>query len=162
MPLCPSSGVIEVISDTGQDSQLEGTEIFDLLGSFVSINDAPARLTQQAYVSVNTDENTGIAAYNPDSDASATLDLVLLDSVGIEKATQQLVLQPRQRLAIFIDDEMLFGEFFDGNPEEFKGTLNVRVVGDQEVSMVSLLQRRDTGALIGVATSDNAFAIITE
>ena len=59
------SGVIEVISDLGPQSKLEGTEVFEVLGNFVSVNNAPALTRQQTYVSVTADENTGTALYNP-------------------------------------------------------------------------------------------------
>ena len=55
------SGVIEMVSDLGFRSRIEGTEVFEVLGSFVSVNNAPPRTRQQAYVSVTAEESTGIA-----------------------------------------------------------------------------------------------------
>ena len=60
-----TTGVIEVISERGFASAIEGTEIFNILGTSVSVNNSPPRSTQQVYISVTDEENTGVAIYNP-------------------------------------------------------------------------------------------------
>ena len=96
------SGVIEMVSDLGFRSRIEGTEVFEVLGSFVSVNNAPPRTRQQAYVSVTAEESTGIALHNPHKTESATVDLVLVRSfrrtevklhwqVGMEKGRNPLI-----------------------------------------------------------------------
>ena len=48
-----TTGVIEVISERGFASAIEGTEIFNILGTSVSVNNSPPRSTQQVYISVS-------------------------------------------------------------------------------------------------------------
>ena len=148
------SGVIEVVSDLGSQSKLEGTEVFEVLGNFVSVNNAPPETRQQTYVSVTTDENTGVALHNPHKTESITVDVVLVD--GEEQARRQLTLGPLEQLVGFVDEEELFADFLQALNGEFNGTLNVYATGSG-VSMLGLIQKRATGALIAVSATQNAF-----
>ncbi len=78
--------------------------------------------------------------------------MTLVDQQGIPVAEQQLELQPGQQLARFADEPEMFKTYFAAHPGEFKGTLNVRVRQDRPVGLMGLIQRRDTGALIAVAS----------
>ena len=147
------SGVIEVVSDLGPQSKLEGTEVFEVLGNFVSVNNAPPLTRQQTYVSVTADENTGIALHNPHR-TFATVDLILVS--GEEQARKQVIVGPSRQLVAFLDEEEFFRDFFQSVNGMFKGTLNVHATG-KGVSMLGLIQKRATGALIGVSASPTTF-----
>jgi hypothetical protein len=153
------TGVVEVYTVSGSDSDLEGTEIFTIFGGFVSVGNSEPQRSQQVYVTVNSEEKAGIAVYNPDEDDPVTLELVLLDSEGSVVATIQLVIQPREHLAKFVDEAPLFPnfDFFQADPEGFEGTLNIRVLQGEDVSIVGLIQKLDSGALIAVSPSSKAF-----
>ena len=153
-----TTGVIEVISERGFASVIEGTEIFNNLGTSVSVNNSPPRSTQQVYISVSDEENTGVAIYNPDDNESVVLDLILLDNEGQVTAQKQLILQSRQQLTAFADDQELFQEFFGNrNQEIFQGTLNINAQDEASVSVLGLLQKRADGSLIVISASPNAF-----
>ena len=144
------TGSIEVIPHQGKRSRIEGTEIFEILGNFVSVENAIPQNTQQVYISVNSDENTGIAAYNPDEGHTATLQLRLLDSQGMPRGIpRQLELAPKQQVSRFVDEEDLFGDFFEFNPEDFSGTLNITVRERRKIAITGLIQQRASGALVG-------------
>ena len=148
------TGVIEVVSDLGPQSRVHGTEIFEFRGSFVSVDNAPPRIRQQAYVSVTAEENTGVALHNPHNTASVTVDLILVS--GEEQARKQLTLGPLEQLVALIDEEALFRDFLESVDGVFKGTLNVHATGDG-VSILGLIQKRATGALIAVSATEDAF-----
>lgn len=139
------------------DSDLEGTEVFSLLGNFVSVDSSKPQSSQQIYVSRNASEGTGLAIYNPGDEEAAVLDLVLLDDRGELKATKQISVLPRQHMALFVDEDTLFREFFQQNPGNFEGTLNIHVSSGEDVSIVALLQKKANGALIAVSPSSDAF-----
>ena len=152
-----TTGVIEVISERGFASAIEGTEIFNILGTSVSVNNSPPRSTQQVYISVSDEENTGVAIYNPDDNESVVLDLILLDNDGQVTAQKQLILQSRQQLTAFVDDQELFQEIFaNRNQEIFQGTLNINAQNEARVSVLGLLQKRADGSLIVISASPNA------
>ena len=150
------SGVVEVISDLGELSKLEGTEVFQLFGAFVSVPSSPSRNANQAYVSVTSEENTGIALFNPDQLSDVVVDLILLDEGGTERARQEVTIRPLQQLVRFLDEPALFADFFAGTDGPFTGSLNIRAGDMRKTAVLGLLQQRLTGALIAVATSPNA------
>ena len=145
------TGAVEVVA-SGESGGLEGAEIFEILGHVVSLGNAPLRTTHQAYVTVTASENTGIAAYNPDRSEAVDLKIALVNQLGIQMAEQELELQPGQQLARFVDEAEMFKSYFTSHPGDFKGTLNVRAGEDHPVALIGLIQRRDTGALIAVAS----------
>ena len=151
------SGVIEVNSDLEADSKLVGSEVFEILGNFVSVTNSPPRSSQQAYVSVTAEENTGVALYNPDSENAVTLTLILIDSEGNEQARKMVMLDPAQQLVQFVDQSELFSDFLAVHEGDFKGTLNIHAEEGKRAAVLGLLQKRATGALIAVSTSPNAF-----
>jgi hypothetical protein len=143
---------------TGENSgDLEGTEVFTVLGHFVSVPSSRPQSSQQIYVSRNAGEGTGLAIYNPDDEDTTTLELILLDHRGELKATKQISVLPRQHMALFVDQDPLFTDYFQQNPEDFEGTLNIHVVAGEDVSIVALLQKSPSGALIAVSPSSDAF-----
>ena len=114
------TGTIEVISGRGEESSLEGTEAFEILGNFVSVASSPRRSSQQLYVSVTETENTGVALLNPDQQNAVTLDAALLDSHNEEKAEKEIVLQGGQQLVAFVDQADLLPTSSRLNQEIFK------------------------------------------
>ncbi len=151
-------GVVEVISESGDPSNLVGAEVFQLLGNFVSVPNAPPRTSHQVYISVNPEERTGVAIYNPSGSEASSLELILLNDAGQEVAGRREVeLPPRGRISEFVDEESFFQAFFQANPGPFKGTLNIHVREGSTVSVLGLLQRSSDGSLIVVAPSPKAF-----
>ena len=150
------NGSIEISSDRDEDSGLKGTVIFEVLGNAVSVDNAPARSSHRVYVSRNTMENTGFAAYNPHDSLTASLDIALLDGEGVQKAARAMQLLPGQQIASFVDEEQLFQDFFNETEGDFEGSLNISVANGGTVSTIGLLQRLGSGALIAVSTSSNA------
>lgn len=151
-------GSAEVALSAGvSNSDLEGTEIFSLLGNLVSVPGVSDERSWQVYASMNSAEKTGIAFYNPDNDTAAVVELVLLDSNGVEKASVTLTLQPRQQIARFLDEAELFRTYFTNNPGPFKGTVNLNVETGEDIAIVGLIQRLSDGALIAVEASEKSF-----
>jgi hypothetical protein len=151
------TGVVEVNSDLATNSRITGSEVFEILGNFVSVTNSPPRQSQQAYVSVTADENTGVALYNPDSENALTLTMILVDSDGTEQAQKEVMLAPGEQLVQFVDQEELFAEFFAALEGDFNGTINIHAEEGKKAAVLGLLQIRATGALIAVSTSPNAF-----
>jgi len=152
------TGAVEVAVERGDSTSISGTEIFDLLGEFVSVPSSPARAAHQAYVSFNRVENSGLAFYNPDATIPATLEIILLDNQGVQRSTRRLTLPPRDHLAVFVDEPELFPDFFTDAATSFAGTLNIRVVSGPNISVLSLLQKRSNPpAPLAVPTSPKAF-----
>ena len=150
------TGVVEVFVD-GETDSVEGTEIFSVLGNFVSVPSSRPDPAPRVYISVNLEESSGIAAYNPDGSNAVLVDMTLLDATGAEMAMGQLTLQPNEQLARFVDEpEGLFPDFFAANPEPFRGTLNFNVV-EGGIAVLGLIQKRAGGQLIAVGTSSQDF-----
>ena len=146
------SGSVLVVSNRGLSSGLEGTEVFDVLGNYVSVDSAPSRSSHKLYASRDATENTGIAVYNPGSEA-VTAELALIDGQGVEQATALLPVQPGHQVARFLFEPEMFKVYFDAHPAAFKGTLVVRVQGEKSLAVVGLIQKTQTGALIAIAAS---------
>lgn len=146
------SGTLEVLSELGAAADLDGTAILKAVGSFVSVPDSTPGPQHRVFVSVSSEENTGIALYNPDAENPIRLDLLLLSEFGEEKASRQVALGPRQQLLSFVTEEAFFKEFFDGLGEDFKGTLHITVFAAHNVSVLGLLQKSD-GVLVAVSPS---------
>ena len=150
------TGVVEVFVD-GETDSVEGTEIFSVLGNFVSVPSSRPDPAPRAYISVNLEESSGIAAYNPDGSNAVLVDMTLLDATGAEMAMGQLTLQPNEQLTRFVDEPgELFPDFFAANPEPFTGTLNFNVV-EGGIAVLGLIQKRAGGQLIAVGTSSQDF-----
>ena len=151
------TGVVEVAVESGDASELEGTLIFQLLGSFVSIDATPIRSKHQVYVSFDSQENTGVAGYNPDDDTSSTIEMILLDQEGVQvTAPVQQTIDPMKQLIGFVNQPGFFPGYFATHPN-FKGTLNIRVISGEDVAFVGLIQELSNGALLAVATSSEPF-----
>ncbi len=146
------SGVIEVRPNPDFPGNLEGTEVFQVLGDyFVSVPQAHLRRSHQLYVSRTGAENTGVALYNPWSDTPLFVEMQLADAKGETVAVQQIWIEPRQQVLGFVDDDAFFKSFFNAAGGNFRGTLNIRSGKDRGLAALGLLQRFGSGALIAVA-----------
>lgn len=159
-------GAVEVWSERIDGSGLEGSLVFDLLGSKLSVQGSANRRFNQVYVSWNQQENTGVAVYNLDQSASSDLELVLFDEHGVAQACRRLSLEPGQHLAAFIDEQVLFKDYFQAHPGNFRGTLSL--VGEyfnemalnlrfSKAAVLGLIQER-TGKLALMALESSAAA----
>ncbi len=157
-----TSGVIEVDSQRGAFSGVEGTEVFDLLGCYVSVSSPIAGRSHRVYVSRTSVENTGIAIFYTGytglfGDFSATIDMTLLDANGNAESDTTLEMKPAQQRSLFVDE--MFKTYFDPRPSDFRGSLDrtgAPVCG--LIHVLGLIQKRADGALIAVPTSSMAFA----
>ncbi len=152
-----TSGVIEVDSQRGAFSGVEGTEVFDLLGRYVSVSSPIPGRSHRVYVSRTSLENTGIAIFYAGytslfGDFPTTIDVTLLDDGGNTVSEATLEMEPGQQRSLFVDE--MFKTYFDSHPGDFRGTLSVRgrpVCG--LIHVLGLIQKRADGALIAVPTS---------
>jgi hypothetical protein len=152
------NGTVEVYSVLGSRSSLEGTEVFEVLGSYVSVPASPFRSTNQVYVSVGNEETAGVAIYNPDNFNLVEAKLFLVDNVGNQQAIRTLTVGPREQVVAFVDQQPLFDRFFGGRRSDFTGTLHVLVQGQGKLSVLGLLQKRASGALIATVVSEKVLA----
>jgi hypothetical protein len=141
------SGPVEIYSDRGQNSKLKAGEIFDLLGSAVSVPSSTPSEEHRIYVNFDSEERTAFAAYNSNKSHAVDLDLTLFDADGTEVGTASLELAAGAQKAVFLDDASLFQQQVQG---DFRGTLTITSQG-LPVSILSLIQRRATGALLVVS-----------
>ena len=151
------SGVIEVYIDDADASALEGTEVFSLLGKFVSVPNSKPGTSSQIYISRNSEENSGIAIYNPDEVQPVTVEGFLLDDGGNQKANTEFIIPPQNQLVAFVDEEEFFQDYFEANPGIFSGTLNLHVKQGEGFSSIGLIQKLFDGALIAASGSEIAF-----
>ncbi len=149
-------GPVLIISDRGENSNLQGIEFFDILGNFVSVTQSALLRVTQILVSMTSSEKTGFAAYNPDADNDLTLLILLLDEDGNEVASKQLVLPAGTQIAAFADEATLSRNYFQSNPGDFKGTLNVRVLDYGVIGVLGLTQKSG-GALLALPTNPEGF-----
>ena len=145
-------GSCVVWSNLGLESGLEGTEVFQVLGNYVSVDAAPPRSVSQVYVSVDATEDTGVAMYNPEKTA-VTLNAALVDADGAAAGSTEITLQAGEQRSQFVTE--MFATFFQTHAL-FKGTLNLQAGDGGNVACIGLIQKTGTGALIGIATSPNA------
>lgn len=154
------SGAVEVGTLQGNVS-LTGSLIYSIFGTFVSVENSPARTEQRVFISVDPDvtlgEDTGLSAYNPSPSQTAILRLVLRDDAGDAVATKSgVTLGPRQQLLGFVTDEAFFKDYLDTVAGgAFVGTLEISVTSGPDVAVLGLLQKRPAfnNALISVAPS---------
>ena len=83
--------------------------------------------------------------------------MILLDSSGEEVATDEQTLQPGQRISQFLGESFLFQEYFEQNPGDFVGTVNLEVTAGEKVALVGLIQKLPSGELIAVEATNNPF-----
>jgi len=152
-----TAGAVEVYVETGSASDLEGTEVFFHLGRYVSVTGARPAKKWQAYVSRNSGEGSGLAVQNPDRVRTATLKMTLLDSSGVEVASENVTLEPGQRIAEFVGEAQFFKDYFEQNPEDFEGTLNVEVTDGEDAALIGLIQKKPGGDLIAIEATNNPF-----
>jgi len=133
---------------------LNGTEIFELLGYSVSMQNAPESDSHLVYLSVTSQENTGIAVFNPNITSAITLDLALIDDQGVEQAQATMNLAGGQQLARLADEPELFQAFFNGITGDWKGTLRITVRNQKTACIMGIIQKRATGAMIAVSGSN--------
>ena len=149
------SGVIEVDSDRDEESLIEGTEIFSLFGTFVSVPNSPPIDVLQTFVSVNPNERAGVAIYNPDRTRSITVTAKLRDDDGAQRASKDLVIGAGDKTAVFVNETALFRTFFNSNPT-FTGSVVFSTVDGALFSVLGLIQRLSNNALIAVGGSRTA------
>lgn len=89
--------------------------------------------------------------------SAVTIDAYLVDSNGQLDATREITVEPGQQIVGFIDEVALFVDYFSTHPTKYNGTLNLIARGGGEVSVVGLLQKKRTGALVAVSTSGKAY-----
>ena len=106
------TGSIELVSDLGSDSSLIGTEIFELQGNFVSVPSSGLFNRQELYISVDEQESTGIALYNP-NDSPVTITLTLLNASRLQQSSLDIELGSNQQIARFVDEQELFKDYFN-------------------------------------------------
>ena len=149
------SGVVEIRSDLGDNSNLLGTEIFELLGSKVSVPEGIFSPGHQIYVSVDDTENSGMAFFNPHPELYSRILLVLADSDGGFVAAGTIELAPRQQRLGFVTEPGFFSDALADFPDGFKGSLTA-VLEEQtspDFAMLGLIQNTADGSLIAVETA---------
>jgi len=152
------SGVVEVLPDNQAGVSLEGSLIYEVLGSRVSVVGSPVASAHRLYASVSTSENTGIAAFNPDAAAPVSARLTLLDDQGATQATKDVSLAPRQQLARFLTESEFFQDFLTTRPAGFRGTLLLDVTSGQGLALMGLIQDKATGALVAMPSGTGTFS----
>jgi hypothetical protein len=75
----------------------------------------------------------------------------------VEVATDEITLQPGQRISQYLGESYLLQEYFEQNPGDFTGTLNVEVTAGEDVALVGLIQKLPSGKLIAVEATNNPF-----
>ena len=159
------SGALEIAFNLGEgDEPLAGVDAvvqFDILNHFVTVPSSVGMTAQKAPVSVNFEagtktEDTGIAIYNSSGNiANLSISLLPSDGDNLTPPIAELLLQPRQQLARFVTEEALFREYFDLNPGDFSGSL--QILSDQPVAVTGLFQKFPSGKLVAVPASTTSF-----
>ena len=139
-------GPLEVRSDAIADLDIKGTEIFDLLGFSVSVQNAPLAKAHEAFVSRTATENTGVAMYNPSSTTAVQLKARLYKGGAPVGSEVTLNLAARQQTAIFVTDASMFPAYLASQPS-FEGTLRLTVTTGGPIAVVSLLQKSNNALL---------------
>ncbi|GAB4220256.1 MAG: hypothetical protein Kow001_01360 [Acidobacteriota bacterium] len=159
----PARGTFQVESDgtgslrvgsaeveTEGPTAVSGVLVYEILGHLVSVASQPPVASARLYVSVNDEESTGIALFNPDAQNSVRVRARLLDDVGVLQSQRDLdLLGPRNQRSCFVTEACLFQEFFRNRAGRFEGTLELEVESGGPVAAVGLVQRRD-GALMAL------------
>ncbi len=154
------SGVVEVQPANPATFSLEGSLIYEVLGSRVSVAGSPLASAHRLYVSVSAAENTGIAAFNPDTVASVTARLTLLDDQGVIQTSKDLTLAPRRQLARFLTETEFFQDFLATRAAGFRGTLLIDVTSGGPIAVMGLIQDRTTGALVAMPSGTAGFSSV--
>lgn len=143
-------GPLTVESELGEDSQLRGSVVYELLGHRVSV--PAAKLTEEAtvFVSKSPEENTGIALFNPNPEDPVELEIVLHEPDGTSVTLIDLKLEPGQHLARYLDESPLFQDIL-GSRSEFVGHAMIRSAEDGNFAVVSFLQDTGTGSIAFVS-----------
>ena len=139
-------GPLTVESELGEDSQLRGSVVYELLGHRVSVPAAKPTAQATVCVSKSARENTGIALFNPSREEPVELELVLHESDGSPVTQVDLTLEPGQHLARFMDEAPLFQDVL-GSRSEFVGHAVIRSSADGHFAAASLLQDTATGSV---------------
>ena len=139
-------GPLTVESELGEDSQLRGSVVYELLGHRVSVPAATLTPEATVFVSKSPEENTGIALFNPDLEEPVDLELVLHAADGSQITRVDLTIEPGQHLARYMDETPLFQGTLSSQLE-FVGHTIIRSRTGREFAVVSFLQDTTTGAL---------------
>lgn len=141
-----TAGPLTVESELGEESQLRGSAVYELLGHRVSVPAAKPTGEATVFVSKSSEENTGVALFNPSPEDPVELELVLHTEDGSPVTQIELTLEPGQHLARYLDEAPLFEEVL-GPRAEFVGHVIVRAGEDGHFAVVSLLQDTRSGAV---------------
>jgi hypothetical protein len=152
------TGVVAVQPDLGEESAIAGSAILDLFGHVVSVSDSPTGKSRQAYVSFGSDENTGVALFNPDDQSPVRLEVILVSEAGNPQARTEINLAAGEQLAQFVNEARFFPAYFQSHPGPFAGTVNIGVLEGGGVSATSFLQKRSTGALVTLPVSATSYS----
>lgn len=150
------SGVVELFSDHPNPSLIEGTLVYEVLGEFVSVPGSERTCFHRVYAGFDEQERAALALYNPSPAESIGLDLVLRDGRGHSVAHRSVQLEPLHRIASFLDEEGLFDGYFEGNPGDFKGVLDISGACASGFAALGLIQQPVTGALAAIPVSSGA------
>ncbi|RPJ86609.1 MAG: carbohydrate-binding protein, partial [Acidobacteria bacterium] len=134
--------------------------IYEVLGARVSVVSSPLASAHRLYVSVSAAENTGIAAFNPDTVLPVTARLTLLDEAGVNQVSKDLTLAPRRQLARFLTEPDFFQDFLAARPGGFRGTLLVDVTSGNRLAIMGLIQDRSTGVLVAMPSGTATFSTL--
>ena len=152
------SGVVEVwVDDGGSAGNLKGTLVVEFSGSRLSVDASPDEETYQVFIAKNSKESTGIAGYNPLADSVWRVEMILLDDKGNEKASKTVEIAPNNQFLAFIDQAPLFKSYFDSNPGDFVGTLNIRVIKGRAANLIGMLMRRSNGHVVVAPSGPSAY-----
>ena len=108
-------GAIELVQEGSGYCSSEGTEFFNALGSYTTVNGVEPGPAQQVFAMRGSGRNTGFAVYNP-TESGITLRAIFRSSGADLEA--ELELGPKGHRAMFLD------ELFPEVPEGAAGTLN--------------------------------------
>ncbi len=145
-PLLVGSAEVETLGPTA----VNGVLVYELLGHLVSVASQPPVASVRLPVTVDEEESTGIALFNPDSRDTARVRARLLAETGLPQAEKVLdPLAPQHQRSCFVSGGCLFADFFRQRTGRFEGTLELEVEAGPPLAILGLVQRRD-GALMAL------------
>ena len=139
-------GPLTVESELGENSQLRGSVVYELLGHRISVPATTLTHKATVFVSKSPEENTGIALFNPSPEDPVELEIVLHEPDGSPLTQIDLKLEPGRHLARYLDESPLFQDVL-GSRSEFVGHAMIRSAEDGNFAVVSFLQDTRTGAI---------------
>ena len=144
-------GAVEITEEESTSCRIEGTEFFDALGSFTTVNDAKPGNTQQIYALKSAERDTGFAVYNP-NDEEIELEVSFITESG--EINTEVTLGAKGHTAKYLS------ELFAGSvPQETPGTMNFRTSGGEDFALIGLFSVNPaTNGLVSLPTSPNGYS----